>query len=95
MRSFRTRITRWSLTIATAGALFQLGGCSLGGAASFLRDFNPCGSVIDCSAIGGPAGYRFLTSGYEGPGVDADIDPACTYPPFCTGDPFAPVGVTP
>jgi len=76
--------------LAAGGSL--LGDCSLSGIANFVRDFNPCGTIIDCTAVGGAAGYRFLTSGYEGPGVDPDIDPACTYPPYCEDDPFAPLG---
>jgi len=78
------RRARWGLSLALAGIAWQMGGCSLGGAANFARNFNPCGSIFACD----PVQYRFLTSGYRGPGADPDIDPACTYPPFCAGDPF-------
>lgn len=65
-----------------SGTAFQFGGC--GNAVGFLRDFNPCGSVLACD----PVTFRFLTSGYQGPGVDVEVDPSCTFPPFCPGDPF-------
>jgi hypothetical protein len=72
---------------ATGGVCFQVAGCNiLGGIGNFLGNFNPCLSVLLCD----PIEYRFLTSGYEGPGVDPEVDPACTFPPFCANDPFAP-----
>lgn len=73
------------LSIATiTGVCCQFGGCGLGDLGSFLGKINPCGTVLNCD----PVEYRFVTSGYKGPGADPDIDPACTYPPFCTDDPF-------
>jgi len=71
--------------IATLGGgyLLQVVGC-VGSAARYLASFNPCGTILACD----PVEYRFQTSGYQGPGVDPVIDPACTYPPFCDGDPF-------
>ncbi len=78
------RIVRCAAAIATSGALFQIGGCSLSGAQNFLSELNPCGTILLCD----PVEFRFLTSGYRGPGADPDIDPACTFPPFCAGDPF-------
>ncbi len=89
----------WRLSIAlgliAAGAILPASSCSFNNVLGFVRDYNPCGTVIDCTAVGGAAGYRFLTSGYEGPGINAKIDPACTYPPYCNvynpgSDPFSP-----
>lgn len=76
------------LMIATlsTGMLFQVGGC-LSTVGSAVLDFNPCTTVLNCD----PLTFEFVTSGYEGPGVDFDVDPACTFPPFCTtNDPFVP-----
>jgi len=83
MRMRKTRTITWLAVLGASGICFQAVGC-LGGAAQFLRNANPCGTVLDCD----PLAYRFLTSGYEGPGVNPVIDPACTFPPFCAGDPF-------
>ena len=82
MLPIRSRIMHFTLLLVSGGTLF--GGCTTVG--QFIKDFNYGGSVFAMT----PQAYRFLTSGYEGPGVDPDIDPACTYPPFCDGDPFAP-----
>ena len=87
----RSRLLRVVVGLATAATLFQFGGCSLGDALAFMRDFNPVGTII----TGDPTSYRFLTSGYEGPGVNPDIDPACTYPPYCANDPFVGGGQGP
>jgi hypothetical protein len=80
--------SRWlsMLMIPAGAALLQLGGCSPKGIGSYLSNFNPCGTILNCD----PVAYRFYTSGYEGPGVDWDVDPVCTFPPFCANDPFAP-----
>ncbi len=69
-----------ALTFA-GGTAFQLGGC---GNLHFLGQFNPCGTILNCD----PVTYRFITSGYRGPGANPAVDPACVYPPYCTGDPF-------
>lgn len=74
------------VAIASLGAVYQIPGCN--GTVNFLRNLNPCGSVLACD----PVNYRFLTSGYEGPGIDVNIDPACTFPPFCGNDPFVNFG---
>jgi hypothetical protein len=65
---------------AVAGAC--MGGC--GDIGPYLANINPCGTILNCD----PVAYNFVTSGYKGPGADPSIDPACTYPPYCTGDPF-------
>lgn len=73
----------WKRALAaclTGGVCFQFGGCSLlGTLGNFIGGFNPCGVILNCD----PIEYNFLTSGYRGPGVDPDIDPSCTYPPYC------------
>jgi hypothetical protein len=84
MRSSRFRLMRASVVAALVGVCVQLGGCSLGGIAQYVANINPCLSVLACD----PVTYRFETSGYRGPGADPNIDPVCTYPPFCQGDPF-------
>lgn len=84
MRNRLARSARFLAVVASGAAIFQIGGCSVGGVTNFARNFNPCGSILACD----PVVYRFFTSGYRGPGVDPDIDPACTYPPFCANDPF-------
>lgn len=81
MITSRMRFVRFAAAMAMGASVFQLGGCnpvsSLTG--FFGETFNFCGSVLNCD----PAAYRFLSSGYEGPGFAPDIDPACTFPPFC------------
>lgn len=64
-----------------AGTCLQLGGCSFG-LGSLLNNFNPCGTILACD----PRAYQFITSGIDGPGVRPDIDPFCTFPPFCAAD---------
>jgi hypothetical protein len=91
MRNNRIRILRVFLSLAIAGSCFQFSACSPSGIGSFISNINPCGTILACD----PVEYTFLTSGYEGPGVDIDVDPFCTYPPWCNygapgTDPFAP-----
>lgn len=88
MRTNRTRLLGLALSAGLVGGAFQLGGCSFRDVNHFVGNINPCGTIIACD----PTSYTFLTSGYQGPGVAPDIDPACTYPPYCdpNSDPFAP-----
>ena len=83
------RHARVAALTVIAGTAFQLGGC-FSGASNLLRDFNPCGTILNCD----PNTYRLAASGYEGPGADPDVDPFCTWPGLCPGtvDPFAPGG---
>jgi hypothetical protein len=82
MRHPRLRgLLRKGLLAAAAGAVLPAGCGDLG---RFVANFNPCGTILNCD----PVQYEFIRSGYEGPGADPDIDPACTYPPYCDGDPF-------
>ena len=90
MHNAYRRLLHVAVSLAVSGTLFQIGGCDLSTAFGFIRDYNPCGTILVCD----PVSYRFLTSGYEGPGVDPTIDPACTYPPYCNrmtpgSDPFS------
>ncbi|MFH1745617.1 MAG: hypothetical protein ABIG44_01100 [Planctomycetota bacterium] len=90
MQNKRTRLLRLVLGLTIAGTLYG-SGCLPDGTVQFVRDYNPCGTILNCD----PVAYEFLTSGYEGPGVNVDIDPACTYPPYCNvynpgSDPFSP-----
>ncbi|MBK9118964.1 MAG: hypothetical protein IPM18_05075 [Phycisphaerales bacterium] len=80
MRRLHTTLLRTLPLAALLGTCFQ-GGC---GVLRYVNNFNPCGTILNCD----PVAYRFITSGYQGPGVNIDIDPACTFPPFCDGDPF-------
>lgn len=66
--------------ITSGGAMYAIFGCSpVPALINGVTSVNPCGTVFDCD----PAEYSFITSGYEGPGVDPSIDIFCTYPPFC------------
>jgi hypothetical protein len=69
-------------------SLVVLTGSLFAGCGSFITNFNPCGTILNCD----PREYSFIQSGYRGPGVDPAVDPSCTYPPFCPadGDPFVP-----
>ncbi len=86
----RSRHSRYlclaSLATALGGTCFQVSGCmNLGGIGRYIANFNPCGTILNCD----PVQYNFIRSGYTGPGANPDVDPACTYPPFCgSSDPF-------
>lgn len=71
----------------SVGTAFQLGGCN--GILGFLANTNPCGTVLACD----PLAFRFITSGADVPGVDVDVNPFCTFPPFCDPmvDPLTPL----
>lgn len=78
MRSARKRLVSNAVAAGLGGLCFQFG-CNLG-LGSLLNNFNPCGTILNCDA----RAYQFVTSGIDGPGVVPDIDPFCTFPPFCT-----------
>lgn len=86
MRMYRPKFVRLVAGLAMGATVFQVAGCNpISSITGFLTNtFNPCGSVLLCD----PAEYTFRTSGYDGPGFDPEIDPACTFPPFCNPDPF-------
>ena len=90
MRDFRTRLVGAAVMLFAGGALFQVGGCSVAGLRSYISTLNPCVAILACD----PVSWRFLTSGYQGPGANPNVDPACTYPPFCVGDPFVQTTAT-
>ena len=81
MMSFRKRLLSLTVTLAAGGTCLQIGGCGPGTAVGFLASLNPCGVILACDQ----AEFEFITSGYRGPGVDVNIDPFCTFPPFCVG----------
>lgn len=78
-RNMALRLAKAAALLGAGGAILQLGSCGPAGVTNFLGNFNPCGSVLNCD----PLAYNFLTSGYRGPGANPDIDPFCSYPPFC------------
>ncbi len=79
MKRFRlSAAMRSAVAVAIGGSAFQFGGCNLG-IGQVLNNFNPCGTVLDCD----PRLYQFSTSGIDEPGEGLDIDPFCTFPPFC------------
>lgn len=64
------------LAASSSGVVFQL----VGGCTSLVNNFNPCGVLLNCDATQ----YAFQTSDIDGPGYYPDVDPFCTFPPFCT-----------
>ena len=70
-------------------SLFQAA-CVTGCLSKVARNINPCGTILNCD----PVTYRFIQSGYQGPGADPAVDPSCTYPPFCADDPFVATQAT-
>jgi hypothetical protein len=80
-------LLRMCLLAAAVGTVLPAGCGSLGQA---VANFNPCGTILNCD----PVQYNFIRSGYKGPGADPDVDPSCTYPPYCTGDPFVSTQTT-
>ncbi len=84
MRSIGKRIRNLALGALAGGCLLQLGTCTPGNILGYVRNLNPCGSILACD----PVTYRFLTSGYQGPGINVNVDPSCVYPPYCAVDPF-------
>lgn len=72
------------VTVAIVAGVCLLSGCDLGSIGQYIANINPCGTILNCD----PVTYTFIRSGYDGPGADPDVDPACTYPPFCANDPF-------
>jgi len=74
-----TKIVRVGILMAVGGACLQFSGC-FGGLTRLVNSINPCGTVLNCD----PRVYQFVTSGIDSPGVRPDIDPFCTFAPFCT-----------
>lgn len=80
MTNVRAKIVSFSALISLA-TMFQLGGCAVTDlVGSALNNLNPCGTIAVCD----PRAYQFARSGIDGPGANPDIDPFCTFPPFCT-----------
>ncbi len=81
---------RLALAVLATGTVYQVGGCTASGIGHFIGQFNPCGTILNCD----PIQYRFVRSGYVGPGADPSVDLFCTYPPYCgdqTVDPQSPI----
>lgn len=78
------RTLRLVMALGVGGVGLQFSGCGPQDVGAYLANLNPCGTILVCD----PVTYDFVRSGYKGPGADPDIDPACTYPPFCANDPF-------
>jgi hypothetical protein len=72
-------ILRVSLAILFIGTTFQAG--CLG---TLMRNFNPCGTIIECD----PLEYDYLAYGLPENAPDWDLDPTCTLPGFCGPVPF-------
>ncbi len=70
------------LTAASAGTCLQLGPCGLPELRQLASSLNPCGTILLCD----PRAFEFVQSGIDGPGVRPDVDPFCTFPPFCSQD---------
>lgn len=81
------RLLRFASLALLAGTYFAIGPCDV---AQYVAQINPCGTILNCD----PAEYRYVQAGYEGPGADPDVDPFCTWPPFCDPqvDPLQPTG---
>jgi hypothetical protein len=67
----------------SGGSILNILGCNpVPALINGVTSVNPCGVILACD----PREFSFITSGYEGPGVDPSLDIFCTYPPFCTQD---------
>ncbi len=75
----RMRRLAWCTTLLAGGVAFQFLGCSPAGVANLLTNFQPCGTILNCD----PRVFGFARSGIDGPGLRPDVDPFCTFPPFC------------
>jgi hypothetical protein len=67
------------VSIGAAFSVFQLGGCD---AVRYVAGLNPCLTILACD----PAVYEFSRSGLDGTNFDANIDPFCSLPPFCSAE---------
>lgn len=77
---------KWVVILGmVATGSIELATCSPSSILSTVGGINPCGTVLTCD----PATYNFIRAGYNGPGVNPNVDVFCTYPPFCgTSDPI-------
>jgi hypothetical protein len=64
--------------LISGGTLLQVGSC-VGSAIQFVGQVNPCGTILNCD----PRVYDFARSGIDGPGVNPNQDPFCTFAPYC------------
>lgn len=70
-------VRRLIAAMSVGGVCLQIDTC---GTAQFLAGFNPCGSLLNCD----PRLYAFVQSDAGQPGGNYNVDPFCTFPPFCT-----------
>lgn len=70
----------FSAAVLAGGSMLQLGSCTPSSVLSTIGGVNPCGTVLNCDA----RTYNFIKAGYDGPGVNPNVDIFCTYPPYCT-----------
>ncbi len=75
----RTRRSTLLAMLISGGIAFQVFGCNPEGLAALFSSFNPCGTVLNCN----PQVFLFAREGIDGPGVRLDVDPFCSFPPFC------------
>lgn len=81
MHRIRKMLVSVTMILAAGGTCLAVGGCDVFGLAqTAISSFNPCGTILNCDSTA----YEFWTSGIDGPGVRPDIDPYCTFAPFCT-----------
>jgi hypothetical protein len=78
MKPRTQRLIRLGIMLAAGGTCLQITSC-FGGIARVFNTVNPCGNLLNCD----PREFQFVTSGIDGPGVRADVDPFCTFAPFC------------
>jgi hypothetical protein len=72
------KLFRGLAALSAGASLLQVGSC-VGDALQVIGDTNPCGAILNCN----PRAWEFVTSGIDGPGVRPEIDPFCTFAPFC------------
>jgi hypothetical protein len=78
MRSHRK--LGWIVALAGSSIVFQVNCYPLGTLVNTVNGVNPCLGILNCD----PREYNFIRSGITGPGLQPDVDPFCTFPPFCT-----------
>jgi hypothetical protein len=83
MQRMQQRLMVLAAIMAVGGTCLQVGGCNTYELlSSAVSSINPCGTILACD----PREYAFIKSGIDGHGTDPELDPYCTFPPFCTAD---------
>ncbi len=73
-------LARHAGLLAAGGILCQFGSCSLPNVLRGFANLNPCGTILACD----PDAFLLATGDPDTPGANFDIDPFCTFPPFCS-----------